>query len=586
MYDVGAALCRPILKEDTFMNHIKQYELWRDNPALDADTRAELLSIANDPNEVQERFHQDLAFGTGGLRGILGAGTNRMNVYTVRRASQGLADYILDNTTDGKARGVVVSHDSRRYSRKFALETALIMVQNGIKAYIFEDLRPTPQLSFAIRRLGCIAGVMITASHNPPEYNGYKAYWCDGGQFVAPQDADVISYVNKISDIASLKAADEAEAIKSGMLTVLDSSIDDDYMQAVLAQSLNPGCISKVADDFNIVYTPLNGAGNVPVCRALGEAGFKHIHVVPQQQDPDPNFTTLKYPNPEDPDAFALGVKLAKAKNADIIVATDPDADRMGCMVKNRAGEYELLSGNAAGVLMAEYILSQKQARGTLPKSPAIISTIVSTKLTKEIAKAYGAAYYEVLTGFKYIAEKIRLWEQNDGHSLILGFEESFGYLAGSDSARDKDAISATMLICEIAAHYKSQGMSLFDGLDELSKRYGYFKEATASLTLKGMDGLAKMQTLMATLRNNPPKALAGHSLLDFQDYKEGKVPGFPASDVLYYVLEDDAWCCVRPSGTEPKIKLYMGAKGETDADAQTQVDALYKAVFEMIGDL
>ena len=568
------------------MEHIRRYKLWRDNPSLDADTRAELLSIENDENEVQERFHQDLAFGTGGLRGILGAGTNRMNIYTVRRASQGLADYILENTTDGAARGVVVSHDSRRYSRKFALEAALIMVQNGIKAYIFEDLRPTPQLSFAIRRLGCIAGVMVTASHNPPEYNGYKAYWSDGGQFVFPQDEDVIAYVNKIDDLAGLKSANEDEAIKSGMLTILDNSIDDEYMREVLAQSLNPDVIQKMADNFNIVYTPLNGAGNVPVCRALREAGFKHIHVVPQQQNPDPNFTTLKYPNPEDPDAFALAVELAETKNADIIVATDPDADRVGAMVKNRAGEYELLSGNIAGVLLTEYILSQRQMQGSLPPNPAIISTIVSTKLTQEIAAAYGTAYFDVLTGFKHIAGKIREWEAGGEHAYVFGFEESYGYLAGSTSARDKDAISATMLICEIAAHYKSRGMSILDGIDEIYKKYGYFKEGIKSVTLKGLDGLAKIQAIMANLRENPPKSLAGQALAEFRDYKDGKVDGFPASDVLYYVLADDSWFCVRPSGTEPKIKIYMGVKGCDDADAQGRLDALFAAVFDFIGDL
>jgi phosphoglucomutase len=357
-------------------------------------------------------------------------------------------------------------------------------------------------------------------------------------------------------------------------------------MREVLAQCLNPAVIQKMADNFNIVYTPLNGAGNVPVCRALREAGFKHIHVVPQQQDPDPNFTTLEYPNPEDPNAFALGVELAKAKNADIIVATDPDADRMGAMVKNRAGEYELISGNMAGVLMAEYILSQKQAAGKLPQNPAVISTIVSTKLTQEIAKAYGAAYFEVLTGFKYIAEKIRLWEQSGAHNYVFGFEESFGYLAGSTSARDKDAISATMLICEIAAHYKAQGMSIQDGIDKIYEKYGYFKESVKSITLKGMDGLAKMQAVMANLRANPPKSLAGQALTEFRDYADGKVPGFPASDVLYYVLANGSWFCVRPSGTEPKIKLYIGVKGGDAADAQSQVDTLSAAVYDLIGEI
>jgi len=460
------------------------------------------------------------------------------------------------------------------------------MVQNDIKAYVFEDLRPTPQLSFAIRRLGCIAGVMVTASHNPPEYNGYKAYWDDGGQFVAPQDEDVIAYVNKIEDFAGLKVADKDEAIASGMLTILGTDIDDEYMDEVLAQSLNADIIAKMADDFNITYTPLNGAGNVPVCRALRSAGFKHIHVVPQQEHPDPNFTTLKYPNPEDPDAFALGVELARAKNADIIVATDPDADRMGAMVKNCKGEYELLCGNASGVLLTEYILSQKQAQGSLPENPAIISTIVSTNLTREIATAYGAAFYEVLTGFKYIAEKIRLWEQSGEHAYIFGFEESYGYLAGNTSARDKDAISATMLICEIAAWYKNRGMSLLDALDEIYKKYGFFKEDIRSVTLKGMDGLAKIQATMAALREHPPKSVGGVTVAEFRDYKGGKVAGFPSSDVLYYVLADGAWFCVRPSGTEPKIKIYMGVAGDDDADAQRRLDMLSKAVLELIGDL
>jgi len=560
------------------MNHLKRYELWRGNAAFDEDTRAELEAIAENAAEIQERFHQDLEFGTGGLRGILGAGTNRMNVYTVRRASQGLADYILANTDDGAARGVVVSHDSRRFSREFALETSLIMVQNGIRAYIFPDLRPTPQLSFTIRRLGCIAGVMITASHNPPEYNGYKAYWSDGGQFVTPQDADVIAYVNKIEDFATLKAADKQKALASGMLTILDDTLDDEYMKTVLSQSLNPDVIQKMADDFNIVFTPLNGAGNMPVRRSLTDAGFKNIHVVPEQEVPDPDFTTLAYPNPEDAAAFALAVALAKDKNADIIIATDPDADRMGAMVKNPEGEYELLGGNMAGVLFAEYILSQK----CLPKNPAIVSTIVSTNLTREIAAAYGVAFYEVLTGFKFIAEKIRLWEQSGEHTFVYGFEESYGYLAGS-AARDKDAISAAMLICEIAAYYKSRGMTIFDGLNEIYQKYGFYKESITSITLKGLEGLAKIKATMAFLRENVPQSVGGVTLLEFRDYKNGETD-LPISDVLYYVLTDGSWFCVRPSGTEPKIKIYIGVKGDDDDDAKVRLETLSQAVLNLVG--
>jgi len=574
------------------MEYMKRYEAWRESPDFDEETRAELAAIGDNPSEIQERFYQDLEFGTGGLRGILGAGTNRMNIYTVRRASQGLADYILTNTADGKARGVVVSHDSRRFSREFALETALIMVQNGIKAYVFKDLRPTPQLSFAIRHLKCISGVMITASHNPPEYNGYKAYWEDGSQFAHPQDADVISYVNKIEDFSKLVVANLDESLANGMLTILDETIDDEYMSAVMEQSLNADITRKIANNFNIVYTPLNGAGNIPVRRALSEAGFTNIYIVPEQEHPDPNFTTLAYPNPEDPAAFTLGVKLAKIKDADIIVATDPDADRMGAMVKNAGGEYELLSGNMAGILLAEYILSQKQKKGTLPKNAAIISTIVSTNITAEIAKAYNTAYCDVLTGFKHIAEKIRKWEKSGEHSFVYGFEESYGYLAGS-AARDKDAIVATMLICEIAAYYKSKGMSIFDGLAEIYNKYGFFTEAIKSVTLKGMDGLAKIKSIMTGLRENLPESIGGVKLEEFRDYKSSVTKfissgvirpiDMPVSDVLYYVLEDGSWFCVRPSGTEPKIKIYMGTKGDCADTAVSRLKKLADAVYEFI---
>ena len=574
------------------MEYMKRYAAWRDNAAFDDATRAELAAIADNTNEIEERFFQDLEFGTGGLRGILGAGTNRMNTYTVRRASQGLADYILAKAPDGKQRGVVISHDSRRFSREFALDTALIMVQNGIKAFVFTDLRPTPQLSFAIRHLGCISGVMVTASHNPPEYNGYKAYWDDGSQFVAPEDAEVIKCVNKIEDLASLKAANKEEALKSGMLTILGDDIDAAYMAAVMKQSLSPEIINQMAPNFNIVYTPLNGAGGVPVPTALKMAGFSNIYLVPEQANPDPDFPTLSYPNPEDPAAFALGIKLAKEKNADIIVATDPDADRMGAMVKDARGEYQLLSGNMAGVLLTEYILSQKLKKGSLPANPAIISTIVSTKLTAEIAKAYNAHYAEVLTGFKFIADQMRSWETGGDYQYIFGFEESFGYLAGDD-VRDKDAISATMLICEAAAYYKSRGLTPFDAIEEIYQKYGYFSEINKSFTLKGLDGLAKIKAVMAQLRENIPTSIANIALDEFKDYKtsiahshDGTTrPIFlPVSDVLYYTLADGSWFCVRPSGTEPKIKIYLGSKSKNAAEAEQHIKTLAAAVFRMIG--
>ena len=575
------------------MDYMQRYAAWRDNAAFDEATRAELAALADNATEIEERFFQDLEFGTGGLRGVLGAGTNRMNTYTVRRASQGLADYILANSKDGKTRGVVVSHDSRRFSRQFALETALIMVQNGIKAYVFEDLRPTPQLSFAIRHLGCVSGVMITASHNPPEYNGYKAYWDDGGQFVAPRDGEVIACVNAIEDLAGLKAADMDEALKSGMLVVLDDEVDKEYMAAVMEQSLAPEIIKAMAEDFCIVYTPLNGAGAVSVPVALKQAGFKNIFLVPEQAYPDPDFTTLAYPNPEDPAAFALGVKLAREKDADIIIATDPDGDRMGAMVKNNKGEYELLSGNMAGVLLTEYVLSKQKEKGKLPQGAAVVSTIVSTRLTEKIAEDYNAAYGEVLTGFKFIAEQIRLWEQEGKHKYVFGFEESFGYLAG-DKVRDKDSVSACLLICEVAAYYKSRGLSLFDGIEEIYQKYGYYKEAVRSVTLKGLEGLAKIKATMEELRVNPPKEIGGVLLSEFRDYKisvrkhcisgETEAIKLPVSDVLYYGLADGSWFCVRPSGTEPKIKIYMGVKAECGAAADFSLENLSGAVYAFIG--
>ncbi|MDR2166696.1 MAG: phospho-sugar mutase [Clostridiales bacterium] len=544
------------------MLHMQRYKEWLNNPALGEAARDELASISADEKEIAERFHKDLEFGTGGLRGIIGAGTNRMNIYTVRRASQGLADYILQTAPEAAGRGVAISYDSRNLSKDFALQTALIMVQNGIKAYVFEDMRPTPQLSFAVRELNCIAGVMITASHNPPEYNGYKAYWEDGGQLAFPQDEEVIGYVNKIDNPAALKVADEVAARRNGHLVFLGAEMDKKYLARVGELALNPEIVAKMADDFTIVYTPLYGAGRMPVTRALENAGFKNVHLVQAQALPNPQFPSLKYPNPEDPAAFTLAIEEGEIRNADIVIATDPDADRVGAMIKNASGKFELLSGNAVGVLLAEYILSQK----TFEKA-GIISTFVSTRLTAEIAKFYGVGYVETFTGFKNIAAEIRRWEADGSHNYIYGFEESFGYLAG-DFARDKDAISASMLICEAAAFYKSQGKTLFDALNDIYARHGHFREITHSITLPGLDGAAKIREMMANLRENPPAALAETAITEIRDYAKHT----PPSNMLYFSLADGSWFCVRPSGTEPKIKIYLGTKAQNASEADEKL--------------
>ncbi|MCL2574886.1 MAG: phospho-sugar mutase [Defluviitaleaceae bacterium] len=560
------------------MEHLKIYQQWLTNPALGEKSRTELLSIADNDTEIAERFHKDLEFGTGGLRGIIGIGTNRMNIYTVRRASQGLADYIIAVAPNEKERGVAVSHDNRHFSKEFALEVALIMAQNGIKAYLFEDLRPTPQLSFAIRELGCIAGAMVTASHNPPDYNGYKAYWQDGGQLVFPQDEEVIEYVNAINDPASLRVMDKEAAIQAGLLEYLGKDMDDKFLAAVGALSLNPEIIAKMAADFKIVYTPLHGTGKMPVQRALQNAGFKNVYIEPSQAEPDPNFTTVKSPNPEDPTAFEYALKLAKEKNADIIIANDPDADRVGCMVKNANDEYELISGNATGVILAEYLLSQMSKKGILPQNAGIISTIVSTRLTQKIADHYGVSYAETFTGFKHIAKQILTWEQASSVKFIFGFEESFGYLTG-DNARDKDAIGAALLLCEAAAFYKVQGKTLFDALEDIHIRQGYHAEYTRSITLPGIEGAAKIKQIIADLRNNPPKALAGTEIIEIRDY----IANAPSYDMLYYILSDQSWFCVRPSGTEPKVKIYLGANDTTAEAAQNRLNTISAAVFDFM---
>ncbi|MDF2473429.1 MAG: pgcA [Anaerocolumna sp.] len=562
------------------MNYLEKYQQWISDFYFDEATRNELKDLAGNNTEIEDRFFKDLEFGTGGLRGVLGAGTNRMNIYTVRKATQGLANYIKKQ--GGTSKGVAIAFDSRRMSPEFANETALCLNANGIKAYVFESLRPTPELSFTVRELGCIAGIVITASHNPAEYNGYKAYWEDGAQVTSPKDVEIIEEVNAITDYADVKTMDKAEAMANGLYHVIGAEIDDKYMAALRKLVLNP--VAEECKDMKIVYTPLNGTGNLPVRRILKEIGFTNVFVVPEQEMPDSNFTTVGYPNPEDPKVYTLAKKLADEVGADIILATDPDADRLGVQVRNKNGEFELLTGNMSGALVAEYVFSQRAAKGTLPSNAALIKTIVTGNITDQIAKYYGATLIEVLTGFKYIGEQIKLFEATGSNEYVFGFEESYGLLVGTHS-RDKDAIVAVMMLCEAAAYYKTQGITLFEQMNQVFEKYGYFKEDLVSVTLKGIEGMDKIKSIMASFRKNPPKTAGGYQVLRVRDYQEDTITdmangnitptGLPKSDVLYFELNDDAWCAIRPSGTEPKIKFYYGVKGEALADADTKLKSL-----------
>ncbi|MDR0273158.1 MAG: phospho-sugar mutase [Clostridiales bacterium] len=573
------------------MNYKELYEQWLNDPIIDEATKAELRKIAGDEKEIEDRFYRELEFGTGGLRGVIGAGTNRLNIYTIRKATQGLANYILQSDAYKPEMGVAIAHDCRRMSPEFSTEAALVLNANGIKTYTFESLRPTPLLSFAVRHLGCVAGIVVTASHNPPEYNGYKVYWSDGGQCPYPRDEAIIAEVQKVT-FANVKTMPQSEAAAKGLFNVASSDVDDEFIKNVKAQCLNPEIIPD--SDIKIVFTPLHGAGNEGVQRALREAGFKNVFVVKEQEQPDGNFPTVSYPNPEDKAAFECALKLAREKDADLIVATDPDCDRVGIAVKE-GGDYQLLTGNMTGVILTEYMASQMQAKGKLPANGAIISTIVSTDMTREIAKAYGLAYMEVLTGFKYIGEKIKEFEKSNSHTYILGFEESYGYLAGT-YARDKDAVVASLLICEAAAYYRKQGLSLYDALQALYKKYDLYRETIESITLKGVDGLNDIKKIMSTLRKHPPKSLGGSTVKEIRDYKNRliiNVPNgavtpstLPVSDVLYYATEDGSWACVRPSGTEPKIKLYFGAKlpsGSTTDNAIAKLSDMNKDLKEIV---
>lgn len=574
------------------MDYKKIYEEWLSNPYFDADTKKELESIRNDDNEIKERFYADLEFGTAGLRGIIGAGINRMNIYVVRRATQGLANYIKKQ--GGENKGVAIAYDSRRMSPEFSEEAALCLAANGIKAYRFESLRPTPELSYAVRHLGCIAGINVTASHNPPEYNGYKVYWEDGAQITPPHDTGIMDEVKAITDLSTCKTMDKEEAVKAGLFVTIGKEVDDDYIAELKKLVIHQDCIDQYGKDIKIVYTPLHGTGNIPARRVLKEIGFENVYVVPEQELPDGEFPTVSYPNPEAAEAFELALKLAKEKDADLVLATDPDADRLGVYVKDtRSGEYITLTGNMSGCLLAEYEISQKLAtEGFLPADGALIKTIVTSNLADEIAKGYNIQLIEVLTGFKYIGQQILKFETTGKGTYLFGFEESYGCLIGTH-ARDKDAIVATMALCEAAAYYKSQGKTLWDAMLDMYEKYGYCIDAIQSVSLKGIEGLAKIQEIMNTLRENTPSKIGKYDVLSARDYKADTITnlatgevtstGLPNSNVLYYDMSDSAWLCVRPSGTEPKVKFYYGVKGTSLEDAQNLSKELGEEVLAMI---
>lgn len=573
------------------MGYRENYESWLNNPYFDEATREELKSIAGDEKEIEERFYMDLEFGTAGLRGVIGAGTNRMNIYTVRKATQGLANYIIEVNAQGK--GVAIAYDSRRMSPEFAEEAALCLAANGIKAYVFESLRPTPELSYAVRRLGCTAGINITASHNPPEYNGYKVYWEDGAQITPPHDKGIMDKVRDVTDYATVKTMSLEDAKAAGLYQTIGADIDDPYIAELKKLVLHQDCIDKVGADMKIVYSPLHGTGNIPVRRVLKELGFPNVYVVPEQELPDGEFPTVSYPNPEAEEAFTLGLALGRKVDADLILATDPDADRLGVYVKDsKTGEYHSLTGNMSGCLIGDYVIGQRKELYGLPEDGAFIRSIVSTNMADAIAEYYGIELVEVLTGFKFIGQKILEFEQTGKGTYLFGMEESYGCLTGT-YARDKDAVVASMALCEAAAYYKTKNMTLWDAMLAMYEKYGYYKDDVTSITLKGIEGLAKIQEIMDTLRKNAPSEIGGYQVTAVRDYKNDTVTdiatgqvkptGLPSSNVLYYEMTDGAWVCVRPSGTEPKVKFYLGVKGASLDDAAAKSEELSKAVLAMI---
>ena len=563
------------------MDYKKVYRQWIEDPYFDNQTKNELIALENQEKEIEDRFYRELEFGTGGLRGVLGAGTNRMNIYTVRKATQGLTNYIISQ--NGQKKSVAIAYDSRRMSPEFANEAALCLNANGIQTFIFPSLRPTPELSFAVRKLGCIAGIVITASHNPAEYNGYKVYWEDGAQITPPHDKNILNEVAKVKGYEQVYTMSQKEAEDKFLYHVIDGTMDDAYMEALKTQSIHPEIIQKMAKDIKIVYTPLHGTGNMPVRNVLKELGFENVYIVPEQEKPDGNFPTVPYPNPEDPKAFELALKLAKEVDADIVLATDPDADRLGVYAKDtKSGEYVSFTGNMSGMLIAEYILRERTNTGTMPENPALVKTIVTTNMADVLVKDYNVTLKEVLTGFKYIGEQIKFFEQEHSYTYLFGLEESYGCLAGT-YARDKDACVAVMMLCEVAAYYKAQGKTLWDGMIDLYEKYGYFKEGLETLTMKGITGAEQIKAIMEQYRNDPPKTIGGIRVKEIRDYANSKAVNLetgeesaltlPVSNVLYFDMDGDSWCCLRPSGTEPKIKFYFGVKGTSLADSETLLE-------------
>lgn len=562
------------------------YNEWISNPYFDEETKAELQAIKDDENEIRERFYMDLEFGTAGLRGIIGAGTNRMNKYVVRRATQGLANYILKQ--GGAEKGVAIAYDSRHMSPEFSDEAARTLAANGIKAYRFESLRPTPELSFAVRELGCIAGINITASHNPAQYNGYKVYWTDGAQFTPPHDEAVTKEVLSITDLSTAKTMSREEAISKGLYITIGKEIDDKYISRVLDTIINRDVIEKMSDSINIVYTPLHGTGHMPVMRILKELGFSHVHEVPEQAEPDGDFTTVPYPNPENPDVYELALILARETDADLILATDPDADRLGIYVRDRkSDDFVRFTGNMTSTLLCEYILSQRKRLDEIPDDAYVVESIVSTDMMKAVAKEYGCEIREVLTGFKWIGREILKAEQTGRGTFMYGMEESYGNLVGT-YARDKDAVSAVASLCEAVAYYKNQGKTLWDVMQEMYAHYGYYYEEVKTIEMAGMEGIQHIHDIMEKIRIAKPASLADLRVEKIRDYANDTITdiasgsteptGLPGSNVLYFELEDNNWVCARPSGTEPKLKLYAGVKGKNHDDAVDMADKLLKS--------
>ena len=573
------------------MNYLEEYKKWCESPEFDEETKKELLSIKDDEKEIEDRFYKELEFGTAGLRGVIGAGTNRMNKYTVGKATQGLANYILEQGTQDK--GVAISYDSRRMSKEFSLLTALILNANGIKTYLFENLRPVPELSFTVRKLKCTAGVMITASHNPPKYNGYKVYWDDGAQIVEPRDKEIIAKVRAVESFSEIKEISKEEVIEKGLFNVIGTEMDDEYISVLKSKILNPEIVKEQGKKLKVVYTPLHGTGNTIAGRLFKEIGMENVYVVPEQKDPDGEFPTVSYPNPEDKAAFKLALELAKKEDADVVLATDPDADRLGIFAKDaKTGEYMEYTGNMSALLIAEYRIEQMKEKGILPEDGMFITTIVSSDLAKAIAKYYNLECIEVLTGFKNIGRIMRQEEEKNGMKYVFGFEESYGCLIG-DYARDKDGIAAVMALCEAACYYASKGKTLWDAMEDIYKKYGYYKEAQVSIVMEGAEGAEKIKEMMTNMRNTPVEKIGEYKVLTFKDVEKDYVKdmvtgeesktGLPKSNVLYYALEDNNWCCVRPSGTEPKIKLYMGVKGTSDEDAAKKLEALKEAMVAIV---